>query len=269
MRPITGAEMSVSKRLNWLQRLFGTAMGFASFGIGGLLFATTVVPWVWLTQRHPATRAIRLRKAISRAFRLHVNMLRAFGVLDYRLHNGDRLENSRIVIANHPTLLDVVFLVGFIENAVCVVKDSLFQTLFVGFVIRTAGYISNADPHTMIDDCTKALDANASLVVFPEGTRSVPGTEARLQRGAAYIAMQSGQPMTPVRISCVPSSLTKAEKWYQIPPSMMQFDFVVDEPLNIAQHMDKPRALGGRSVNQQIRRVLFKRPPMETQHVSA
>jgi len=55
------------------------------------------------------------------------------------------------------------------------------------------------------------------MIIFPEGTRSVPGQPCRFQRGAAAIALQAGKILTPVTLSCYPGTLTKAEKWYQIP----------------------------------------------------
>ncbi len=260
--------MRWAERLNYGQRLVGTAAGFLTFGAGGLVFAALIVPWVWASQRKGAARERALRRWISRAFRTHVNMLRAFGVLEYRLTGADALRQGRIVIANHPTLLDVVFLVGFIENATCVVKAGLFENFFIGRVIRIAGYVSNDDPERMIRACAQSLDNGATVVIFPEGTRSEPGREPHLQRGAAYIALESGVPLTPVRIRCVPSSLTKAERWFEIPARKMQFDFDVLEPLCVTAHSNKPRALAGRSVNDEIRRVLFEAPEMESMHVS-
>ena len=260
--------MSVAKRLNYLQRLFGTAMGFLSFGLGGLFFAVTVVPWVWLTNRSAHERAVALRRWISRGFRTHVNMLRSFGVLTYHWHNAERLNGAGIVIANHPTLLDVVFLVGFIENAVCVVKAALFENFFIGFVIRTAGYVSNDDPERMISLSAAALQTGATVVIFPEGTRSVPGQAPHLQRGAAYIALAGGKALTPVRISCVPSSLTKAERWYEIPDRAMRYDFAVGTDLQVNRQTDTPRALAGRSVNEKIKQLLFNTAEPESKHVS-
>ena len=55
------------------------------------------------------------------------------------------------------------------------------------------------------------------MIIFPEGTRSIPGKPYRFQRGAAAIALQANTIVTPVTLSCYPSTLTKAEQWYQIP----------------------------------------------------
>ncbi len=249
--------MSLARQLNCIQRLLGTALGYVTFGLGGMIFALVVVPWIWTQYREPTSRSLVLRRAISRSFRLHVNLLRTLGVLDYRVQYRERLYPGQLIIANHPTLLDVVFLVGFIDNAVCVVKDGLLHNFWIGFVIRAANYVSSKEPERMIEACADALQRGESIIIFPEGTRTVPGERSQLQRGAAYIALQAHVRLRPVRISCVPGSMAKMQAWYDIPESKMQFTFVVDQEIDASDYYDKQRTLGARGVNQEIERVLL------------
>jgi len=249
--------VSLARQLNYIQRLFGTALGYVAFGLGGLTFAVMVVPWIWTAYREPTPRSLALRRAISRGFRLHVNLLRALGVLDYRVQHKERLYPGQLIIANHPTLLDVVFMVGFIDNAVCVVKDGLFHNFWMGFVIRMANYVSSREPERMIEACTSALQRSESIIIFPEGTRTVPGERSQLQRGAAHIALQARIPLRPVLICCVPDSMAKTQAWYEIPDSKMQFNFAVDQEIDASDFCDKQRTLGARGVNQEIERVLL------------
>ena len=258
----TKIALQNTDRLDWCVRLVGTAVGFASFGLGGLVFAFFVVPWIWLRHRNAQDRSIVLRRAISSAFLLHVNTLRRFGVLSYRINEPQRLGREdfggQLLVANHPTLLDVVFLVAFVDNAVCVVKDALFHNFFIGFVIRMAGYVSNRDPDAMIGACANALNRGDTVIIFPEGTRSTPGQKSRMQRGAAYVALHSGTMPTPVNISCVPSSLTKGLPWYSIPKSKMVFEFIVGQPIPIAELQDLERGLAARSLNRKIDEQIFR-----------
>jgi len=85
-------------------------------------------------------------------------------------------------------------------------------------VVRTAGYISNSDSDSLIDDCAGDLHQGKPLIIFPEGTRTRPGEPLRFQRGASHIALRSQAQVVPVIIDCTPTTLTKREKWYQIPP---------------------------------------------------
>lgn len=250
---------TVAKRLNYMWRVAATGVAFFLFGLGGLVLGLFFMPLIWVYRSKPDLLGQKLRAIISASFRLFVNYLAAVGILEYHLHHSERLHGAQLVVANHPTLLDVVFLVSFMPNAVCVLKETLFHRPSIGFVVRNAGYISNKDPQTSIDDCVAALEHGESVIIFPEGTRSTPGQSSKLHRGAAYISMQAQVPMRPIHISCVPSSLTKAEKWYQIPDRKMQFDFTVATQIDQQQDLQADsRGLQARSATEQLNQALFK-----------
>src|SRR3546814_20312302 len=90
-------------------------------------------------------------------------------------------------------------------------------------IMWATGYIPNDDPNVLIAECVKTLQDGRRLVVFPEGTRTVPGLPMKLKRGAASIIVRSEQPFLPVTITCNPTTLTKAEQWHQIPPTQVHF----------------------------------------------
>ena len=109
--------------------------------------------------------------------------------------------------------------------------DPVSDDPFLGGVVRSAGYLSNSDSDGLVDDCARDLRAGRPLIIFPEGTRTWPGEPLGFQRGAAYIALRSGAPVLPVLIDCLPSTLTRREKWYQIPPRPFHLRIKVLDPL--------------------------------------
>jgi 1-acyl-sn-glycerol-3-phosphate acyltransferase len=121
-----------------------------------------------------------------------------------------------VIVANHPTLLDVVMLLAYVEHAGCVVKQSLWHNPFVSIALGAAGYIASKDPERLLRDGAAALQRNAPLIVFPEATRSVPGEPLRLHRGAA-IALEADAQVKVVHFSCEPAWLPKGAPWYRIP----------------------------------------------------
>ncbi len=60
------------------------------------------------------------------------------------------------MIANHPTLIDVVVLIGLMEQANCVVKQALWSNPFTKGPVQSAGYILNAGSEQFIQGlCTQ------------------------------------------------------------------------------------------------------------------
>ena len=62
--------------------------------------------------------------------------------------------------------------------------------------------IATADVIVLVTD----LRSGRPLLIFPEGTRTVPGLPLDFQRGAAYIALRSYLPVLPVLIDCNPTT---------------------------------------------------------------
>jgi 1-acyl-sn-glycerol-3-phosphate acyltransferase len=193
--------------INRAWRLIGTGLSFTVFGIGGLVLALIVFPVISLTSNDDETRARRARAMVSRSFRSFLWMMHGLGVFDFdvdpRCRGACRGDGGLIVVANHPTLIDVVQLLAEIPHGNCIVKRALWGNFFLGGVVRATNYIPNDDSEQLVSACAEVLERGETLVIFPEATRTVPGQPMQLRRGAARIA--------------IPSTLTKAEHWFEIP----------------------------------------------------
>ena len=222
-------------------RLIGTGLSFALFGLGGLLFGLLVVPILHLFPADAATRRTRARRLIGASMRLFIDFMRTVGVLTYEFHGAERLGRPRqLIVANHPSLIDVVFLLAFARDAGCVVKHGLWRNPLTRGAVRSAGYCSNVSTDTMIAAAVGVLGEGQSLIMFPEGTRTRPGVPMALHRGAANVAVKAAQVVTPVYIRVAPTTLTKAEPWYRIPRRRPRFSMRVGEDLA----MDEFRGTG-------------------------
>jgi 1-acyl-sn-glycerol-3-phosphate acyltransferase len=213
--------VAVGALINRAWRLFGTGLSFAVFGIGGLILAVLVFPAISLFSRDEETRTQRARRMVNRSFRGFLWMMHGLGVFDFDVDPDCRekfkADGGLIVVANHPTLIDVVQLLAEAEHGNCIVKRALWKNPFLGGVVRATNYISNDGSEELISRCAEVLRNGETLVIFPEATRTAPGRPMRLRRGAARVALAARVPVQMVHISCEPSTLTKGEHWYQIP----------------------------------------------------
>ena len=242
------ADTARCARLDHAWRVVATGLSFAAFGLGGLLLGGIVLPALMLIPDR-ARRRRRARRLVQQAFALHVALMRLLGVLTYTIHGRERLRRDHLLIlANHPTLIDVVFLISLLPNADCVVKRAVARNPFMRGPVRAAGYVSNDDGAGLVDDCIAAVKAGGSLVIFPEGTRTVPGQPPRLQRGAANIAVRGRLDITPVRITCWPPTLSKGQKWYRVPPRRFNILIEVGEDIPIGPFVASGDATKGDAI---------------------
>jgi 1-acyl-sn-glycerol-3-phosphate acyltransferase len=242
-------------RLGYGWRVFATGLCFSTFGLGAAVLSATVFPLLALTAPSRAAQRRRIQHAMHYAFRLFVWMMKALGLLTYEVHGRERLvPPGQLVVANHPSLIDVVLLISLMPEVDCIVKRGLWRNPFLRWPVLWAAYIPNNEPQRLISDCAAALSAGHSLIVFPEGTRSVPQQPLTMKRGAAQIALAADAPIVPVTIVCQPSTLTKAEKWYQVPPSRPHWALIVGHPWRLSDLLpaDLPPALAARQLTQHL-----------------
>ncbi|RZA16074.1 MAG: 1-acyl-sn-glycerol-3-phosphate acyltransferase [Lysobacteraceae bacterium] len=200
-------------------RTVGTALSFAAFGVGGMLLRLLVFPPLRLLTRDRATLRRRARALIGRSFAAHIGLMHRLGVMTYEIRGLERLDRKGLlVLANHPTLVDVVLLVSRLPNTDCVVKSRLANNPFTRGPVRATGYICNDNGAALIDDCIASVRSGYNLLIFPEGTRTPRGELlGPMQRGGANIAVRGRFDVTPVVIRCEPRTLGKGEKWYRVP----------------------------------------------------
>lgn len=222
------------KTTNYIWRLFATGFCFFSFGLGGLLLWVLVFPILSILPGDRFQRVSRGQKVVHYSFYFFIGLMRRMGVMTYEITGLEKLNRpGQLIIANHPTLVDIVFLISRVKQANCIVKAQLWHNPFMRGAILNAGFISNGDPEKMIAECVQWLQSGGAMVIFPEGTRSIPGKPCRFQRGAATIALQANTIVTPVTLSCYPSTLTKAEQWYQIPQRRFHLAMHVGDDINL------------------------------------
>jgi 1-acyl-sn-glycerol-3-phosphate acyltransferase len=103
-------------------------------------------------------------------------------------------------------------------NFQCVVKHQLRRNFFLRGVVSAAGFIRNdLSTEDFLEECTKAFASGYNLLVFPEGTRTIPGEKPKLVRGFANIALLSETNIQIVVIRCEPITLTRDKPWYAVP----------------------------------------------------
>jgi 1-acyl-sn-glycerol-3-phosphate acyltransferase len=243
-------------KANHLKRLFGTALGFATFGMGGLALCLVVFPLIILFSKDETQSRDMVRSVIRYVFRAFLSMLEAFGVIKVNIHMLESIRSKQgcLVICNHPTLIDVVIIMAHLRNIQCVVKKELWSSIILGGVVRAAGYIRNdTDPEIFLEQCRAQLAAGENIIIFPEGTRSRPGEPLTLHRGVGNLALAAEADIQTLILDCNPVMLTKGSKWHQIPPKRAEFNLRVGKFIPISNYLSEdPRSIRVRALMRDI-----------------
>jgi len=211
-------------------RVVGTGLGFVTVGIGGVF----IFPVLNIVIRDRQLRSVIARHVIRFTFRSIVGLMRVMGVFRYEISGLERLErHGLLILANHPTLIDIVFLMAFVKRAECIVKSKLWRNPFTHATVRAAAYVRNDYGVQLIEDCVAAVRRGGNLIIFPEGTRTPVNGLVTLKRGAANIAVRAQRNVTPVLIGCTPPMLVKGERWWRLPSRPSHYSIEVQEDIDI------------------------------------
>lgn len=233
-------------KINKYWRIFATGSAFVLFGLGGIILSIIIFPIIGFIYRKDKIRKKnRARKVVHNTFKMFVNYMRFIGILDVQIINQEQLKHHTgvLVIANHPSLIDVVVLISIIENADCVVKAGLWKNPFLRGVVSSTGYLNNEeDPERFLADCTKTFHEGNNLIVFPEGTRTTPNKALSFKRGAANIAVRTNVDIVPIVVTVTPTTLTKEHDWYQIPDEKFMVKLIVNPTITTKKYKEAESA---------------------------
>jgi 1-acyl-sn-glycerol-3-phosphate acyltransferase len=111
-----------------------------------------------------------------------------------------------IFMVNHQSMFDILVLQGqlFFQFR-WLAKQELFQIPLFGPAMARAGYVSidrsnRRSAHKSLLEAAEKIAQGVSVVVFPEGSRSLDGEIMSFKPGGFHLAVRAGRPIVPVVI---------------------------------------------------------------------
>ncbi len=235
-------------------RVIATGFCFIVFGVGATLISVYFLLVAMLPLKKLRKQSI-VRRTISKASLFYLWVMASLGLLT--IHFDVELaqkSSGKLIVANHPTLLDAIFFLSHMDDLCCIVKDSLWQNPFTLIMVTMAGYIPN-DSETLIDEVSAKLRSGENILIFPEGTRNTYDDQLDFKRGAANIAIAANCQLLPLLIKCTPRTLQKHAKLHDVPASSPHFSFQVFPAITIADCIDtsRPRTVQYRHLTEYLR----------------
>ena len=225
------------------------------FGVmTGLLSLAFMLP-IRLLPVRKTTKRCWLLTCISVSTAAYIKIMQSLGLINFS-QQGPPLASIRghLIVANHPSLIDALFITAATKNLCCIVKSGLLQNPFTRYIVMMAGYIPN-NSHTLLCYADKTLAAGTNLLIFPEGTRNTSDLQLDFKRGAANIALSADCPITPVVITFKPRTLQKGDRWYAVPRVTPTVVMRTYPPLTALDYVDEtsPVTLQVRQLNKALK----------------
>lgn len=173
--------------------------------LGALLIRIVTAPF------DPRLRVLHLYSCFWASFYTYV-----FPYWHVAIRNRERLRNDTayVVVSNHQSMLDILVLFRLYRHFKWVSKATIFRTPFIGWNMTLNRYIAirRGDPNDavrMMAACGDALESGSSILIFPEGTRSLDGELREFKHGAFTLALRHHVPIVPIVLDGTIDALPK------------------------------------------------------------
>jgi 1-acyl-sn-glycerol-3-phosphate acyltransferase len=141
-----------------------------------------------------------------------------------------------IIASKHQSAFDTVVWLALLPRGTYVLKQELLRIPLYGWYARRSGMIAvdrsggGLALRRMLRAASEAARAHQQIVIFPEGTRTAPGTRPGLQPGIVGIAAATGVPVVPVATD---SGLVWGRRAFLKRPGLIQIVVKPPLPLNL------------------------------------
>ncbi|MCU0410439.1 MAG: 1-acyl-sn-glycerol-3-phosphate acyltransferase [Bacteroidales bacterium] len=114
-------------------------------------------------------------------------------------------KQAYVIVPNHQSMLDIVIFNMLHHRLRWISKIEVFKIPVLGWEMRMVKYIEleRGNKHSvvrMMEKCISSLREGISIVIFPEGTRSLTGAIGKFKTGAFQLAIKTDKPLLPVLI---------------------------------------------------------------------
>lgn len=135
----------------------------------------------------------------------------------YDIEGLENIKEDRnyVFMGNHQSYVDIFLLLSIIDkNFVFMAKEELFRIPFFGFGMKALGILpinrgESRDALKSLFAAARKIQEGYSVLLFPEGTRSMDGAMLPFKRGAFSLAARTGHEIAPFVLEGTNRSLRK------------------------------------------------------------
>ena len=192
-----------------IMRLLRSAWAF-----GFLLISVVVCTPVVLVMFMGRKREWKDRFLHNLLYRFANLVIRRVPAVKFTLDNsvGETFSKPAVIVSNHQSHLDLMCLMMLTPKMIVVTNDWVWRNPIYGALIRRAEFVPAAEGiEEYMPQFRSLVERGYSILVFPEGTRSVDCSILRFHKGAFHLAQELGLDILPVCLHGVGHALPKDE----------------------------------------------------------
>ncbi|MCB9252452.1 MAG: MMPL family transporter [Flavobacteriales bacterium] len=188
-----------------------TFFGFLVFAAGSLFMNLLGILLFYVIPFNKNAKKLLFHKVLMYVNRV---ILACFFNVNKKILKSKNTDFSKpsIIISNHQSHIDLALILQLHPKIIVFTNDWVWNSPFYGLIVRMADFYQASKGYESAISVLKEHVKNGySIMIFPEGTRSVSGKIGRFHKGAFYLQKELGLDITPVLIHGAGDCVTKGD----------------------------------------------------------
>ena len=208
------------------------------FALGALTIGLLIIPVSAIFLRDVKHRKF-CANVIHKSWKIFTKVMCLFGSIKVEFIGDFKDIKGKVIVASHPSLIDIVLLIGLIPNSLCLAKKALLKNPIMYKIVKCLYIINDIDIDEFQEETKKALENGFNIIIFPTGTRTLPNENIVLHKGAAQIAINANVNIVPITIESDYTLLIKNHFPLDAGTKPAQFKITKQEEINISEYKNK------------------------------
>ena len=233
-------------------RKIRSAMVFISFfvfGCGAVLLNFFVFPFI-------KNNKFLCSDIIHYAWKFFVNFMITLGLFKIEIKKLSKIEN-KIIVATHPSFIDIVILIALIPRSTCFVKKELAHKPILKNLVNSIFITNEVDLDELKSKSKEMLDMGFNVIIFPSGIRHRRNEFPKIKKGASLVALNSNKNIVPIKFFTDYDFMFINQPFYEVGENRVTFEAEQMPEINIQDFISDSEIISKKKITQQIEKSLY------------
>ena len=224
-------------------------ISFFVFGLGAVLLNFFAFPFI-------KNNKTLCSDIIHYAWKFFVYFMMILGLFKLDIKNLSKIEN-KVIVATHPSFIDIVILIALIPHSTCFVKKELAYNPILKNLVNSIFITNEVELEELKSESKKMLDLGFNVIIFPSGIRHRRNEFPKIKKGASLIALNANKNIVPIRFFSNNDFMFINQPFYEVGEKRVTFEIEQMPEINVQDFISASEIVSKKKITQQIEKSLY------------
>lgn len=230
-------------------RSFLTIICFTIFGIGAMILNFLLFPFIKNNKE-------LCSDIIHFLWKIFVYFMIFIGLIKLDIKKLEKIEN-KIIVATHPSFIDIVILIALIPRSTCFVKKELAYNPILKNLVTSIFITNEVELDELKSESKKMLDCGFNVIIFPSGIRHRKNEFPKIKKGASLVALNARKNIVPIRFFSDADFLFINQPFYAASDKRVTFEIEQMKEINIKDFICESEIITKQKITAEIVKELY------------